>query len=340
MAVTLPDVSRLKVDTQIFYTKTIVDQIEARYPVVKKMKKSNIKIWTGGSEVQMPITYERNNQTQHYAKGEQMGSSTESKRSYAKHELVYTQTPIKYDVEDFTENNGSQVTIDTIAAEVEAAQMGQIYTLSQNGYGIYDGSTLQASAPTSKQPLSLNAALTHDTTYNGIENYGGITRGAQTDYFNGVSGDGTNTAVDSAVGVSYSQWDFMVDSCLKHGAKRSSLMAVCGADLYLKWKSLVRAKESGLTASSDMFKVGFAAFSIDGVDIVLDDNCPASTFYMLDMDSWMWYISSKRNFLVTDFKWQGEQNDGIDEWLSRVLIAHTGLVCNKPRNNYMTVAMS
>jgi len=53
----------------------------------------------------------------------------------------------------------------------------------------------------------------------------------------------------------------------------------------------------------------------------------------------MWYISAKRNFLVTDFKWQGEQNDGIDEWLSRVLVAHTGLVCNKPRNNFMTVNM-
>ena len=340
MAVELPDVSRLKTDTQIYYTKTIVDQIEARYPIVKKMKKSNIKIWSGGSEVQMPITYERNNQTQHYAKSEQMGSATENKRSYAKHTLRYTQTPVKYDVEDFTENNGSQVTIDTIAAEVEAAQMGQIFTMSQNGFGIYDGSDLQASAPTSKQPLSLNAALTHNTTYNGVGSYGGITRDSQTDYFNGVSGDGSNNDVNDLVPVTYAQWDFMVDSCLKFGAKRGSLMAVCGSALYLKWKSLVRAKESGLTAASDTFKVGFAAFSIDGVDIVLDDNCPDNTFYLLDMDSWMWYISQKRNFLVTDFQWQGSQNDGIDEWLSRVLVAHTGLVCNKPRNNYFTVNMS
>ena len=340
MAVTLPDVSRLKVDTQIMYTKTLVDQIQERYPLVKKMKKSNIKIWTGGSEVQQPITIERNNQTQHYAKGEQMGSSTESKRSYAKHTLRYTQTPIKYDVEDFTENNGEAVTIETIGAEVEAAQLGQIYTMSQNGYGIFDGSNV--ATPSAKQPLSINAALTYDETNSrgGSGTYGGITRTAQGDFFSGVSGTASSNTVQTATTASYSQWDFMVDSCLKHGAKRGSLMAVCGSALYLKWKSLVRSKESGLTAASDMFKVGFAAFSIDGVDIVLDDNCPASAFYMLDMDSWKWYISSKRNFLVTDFEWQGKQNDGIDEWLARVLVSHTGLVCDKPRNNYISLNMS
>jgi len=340
MAQTLPDVSRLKVDTQIMYTKTLTDQIQERYPLVKKMKKSNIKIWTGGSEVQSPITIARNNQSQVYAKGEQMGSSTETKRSYTKHTLTYMQTPIKYDVEDFTENNGEAVTVETIGAEVEAAQLGQIYTLSQFGYGIYDGSTV--TTPTAKQPMSINAALTYDSTNNrgGVANYGGITRSAQGDIFSGVAGTSASNTVQTATGVTYAQWDYMVDSCLKHGAKRGSLLAVCGSALYLKWKALVRAKESGLSAPSDMFKVGFAAFSIDNVDIVLDDNCPANTFYMLDMDSWQWYISAKRNFLVTDFEWQGRQNDGIDEYLSRVLLAHTGLVCSKPRNNYLSLNMS
>ena len=201
MAVTLPDVSRLKVDTQIMYTKTLVNQIEERYPVIRKMKKSNIKTWTGGSEVQMPITIARNNQTQHYAKGEQMGSSTESKRSYAKHNLRYTQTPIKYDVEDFTENNGQQVTIDTVGAEVEAAQLGQIFTMSENGFGLYNGS-LKTDGDYAKVPLSLNAALTDEIAYGGQLTYGGIGRTGQTDYFNGVSGDGTNTNIDDAVGVS------------------------------------------------------------------------------------------------------------------------------------------
>jgi len=338
MAITLPDVSRLQVDTQIMYTKTLIDQIEERYPIVKRMKSGNRRSWDGGSEVQMPITFERNNQTQHYATGEQLGSSTETKRTYSKFTMRKTQTPIKYDADDFIENNGQYVTIDTVQAEVEAAQLGQIFTMSQNGFGIYNGSTVAEPSP--KEPLSLNAALTHNTSVGGQQSYGGISRNVQTDFWNGVSGsDETNVDVTNAVGVTYGQWDFMVDSCLKHGAKRKKLLAICGSALYRQWKSLVRAKEGSLTVPGDSLKVGFSSFMIDDVEIALDDNCPASTFYMLDMDSWMWYISSKRNFLVTDFEWQGKQNDGIDEYLARVMVAHTGLVCNKPRNNYFTTAM-
>lgn len=338
MAVTTPDTDRLRVDTQIMYTKTIWNQIEDRNPVIRKMRKTSI-MYTGGSEVQIPVTIERNNQTQHYGIGEQMNSSTESKRSYAKHTLIYTQTPMKYDVRDEVENNGALATINTISAEVDSAQTGQIYTLSRNAFGLY-GSDSTITNPTSKEPLSLNAALTHDITIGGRLDYGGITRSTQTDFWNGVSGDGdTITDATTQVGVSYAQWDHMVDSCLKHGGKRNRLMAIAGSKLFHKWKSLVRAKENSLDTSGELFKVGFASFSIDNVEIVLDDNCPADTFYMLDMDTWQWYISSKRNFKVTDFKWQGDMNDGIDEYLGRVLLSHTGMFCNKPRNNYFTTNM-
>ena len=121
---------------------------------------------------------------------------------------------------------------------------------------------------------------------------------------------------------------------------RKNLLAVAGSALYRKWKSLVRAKEGDVNRSGDLAKAGFAAFSIDGVEIVLDDNCPASYFYMLDMSTWEWRISSKRNFKVTKFVWQAEQNNGVDEYLARVLLAHTGLICWKPQNNYITSNMS
>jgi len=339
MAVTEPDMSRLDADTQLFYTKTIWDQIKARYPVVSKMKTKNIRSYSGGTEIQIPVITERNNQTEHYKTGQQMGSGTEAKRSYAKFTMVKTQTPIKYDCDDFIENNGTAVTIDTIAAEVAAAQEGLIYELSRNGFGLYDGAL--DDPDTTKEPLSLNAALTHNPALGGLATYGGITRTSQDDFWNGVSGtDSTNIDLGDAAPVSYDQWDFMVDSCMKHGAQRNRLMAICGSGLYRKWKNLVRAKESGLSAGGSKFTVGFSEFSIDGVDIVLDDNCPASTFYMLDMDTWQWWISSKRNFKVTEFDWQGKYNNGIDEYLARVLLAHTGMICTKPRNNYITTSMN
>jgi hypothetical protein len=73
--------------------------------------------------------------------------------------------------------------------------------------------------------------------------------------------------------------------------------------------------------------------------MVLDDNCPAGMFLMLDLETWQWRIHPSRNFNTTPFEWQGKLNSGIDEYLARTLVAHC-LCCNKPRNNYMATAMA
>jgi hypothetical protein len=336
MAVTL-SVDQLTADTQELYLRTVEDQVHDRIPLVHKLKKLKRVVTKGGRYVTKPLRYAKNTQTQNYATGAPMNSGTENKRTAAKFNWRKTTTPIKYTCDDEIENDGEQAIVDTIAEEVKSAQEDMMDSLSLNFFGIYNGSTV--ASPGTTDPLSLNAAFYGGaTTYGGLAVYGGITRSAIGDWWDGNVDDGT--ARNNPTTVSFNHWDYMVDKCLQHRGNRKSLLAVCGSTLYHKWKSLVRAKEAEIDITGMLAKAGFASFSIDGVELVLDDNCPANYFYMLDLETWEWRISPKRNFKVTPFKWQGEVNQGVDEYLARILLAHTGLICWKPRNNYMATNMA
>jgi len=131
----------------------------------------------------------------------------------------------------------------------------------------------------------------------------------------------------------------MVDSVIKHRGNRKDLLAICGSSIYRKWKALVRTESRGPEQDGMLAKAGFASFSIDGVELVLDDNCPSGYFYLLDLSTWKWYCNSHRNFKLTQFRHQAEYNNGTDEYLARIFLAHN-LCCTKPRNNYFTSNMS
>lgn len=337
MAVTIV-VDQLTADTQDLYLGTVEDQVHDRIPLIHKMRRLNRVITKGGRNIVKPLRYGKNTQTQSYIKGATLDSGTEAKRTAASFPWVYTQTPIKYDIDDEIMNIGDSQITDTIAEEVKSAQEDQVDSLSENMFNLWSGTegSHTNDAPAGSM-LSLKAALIYDEgTYHGKAIYGGITRTAADDWFHGNVDDGT---LGNPTTVDFHHWDYMVDTCLKYRGNRKSLLAICGSALYRKWKSLVRAKEREVDISGMMAKAGFASFSIDGVEIVLDDNCPASTFYMLSLESWEWRISPVRNFKVTPFKWQGENNNGIDEYLARVLLAHN-LVCWKPRLNYVATNMT
>ena len=339
MAVTL-SVDQLTADTQKLYLRTVEDQVHDRIPFIYKLRRKRRVITKGGKKVVKPIRYAKNTQTQHYVKGQTLSSGTESKRTAAEFGWAFTQTPIKYDVEDEILNDGDNQIVDTIAEETKAAQEDQVDTLSQNFFGQYvtAGTVTDVDSIPAGSPLSINAAFYGaDNAYGGHATYGGIARTAVGDWWDGNVDD--CATINTATSVSYNQWDFMVDKCMQYKANRTDLMAVTGSALFRKWKSLVRAKEADIDISGMMAKAGFASFSIDGIELVLDDNVADDYLYMLDMSSWEWRISPKRNFEVKPFEWQGKTNNGIDEYLSRVMLAHQ-LVCWKPRVNYMATNMS
>ena len=340
MAVTI-NVDRLTSDTQDFFLRTVEDEVHDRIPVVYKMRRMKRVITKGGKWIKKTVKYAKNTMTQHYGKNQIMESGTEDKRTQMRFRMRHTQIPIKYDVEDLVMNDGDVATVDTVKAETQAAQEDMMDKLSENFFGqfVTPGTVTPSGSIPTYAPYSFNAAFYGaSATYGGFASYGNLTRGAVNDWADGLVDD--LTTINAATVVSFDHWDLMVDSCLKHRGNRKRLLAVCGAALFRKWKSHVRSKEAGIDIKGMLAKAGFAAISIDGVELVLDDNVADNYFYMLELGTWEWRISPKRNFQVTKFKWQGENNDGVDEWLARVMLTHTGMICWKPRNNYMATNMS
>ena len=352
MAVTTPssiNVTQLSIDTQQYIDDTLVDQVYDRIPFIYKLYRNKRVVISGGDRIELRLNYGKNTQTQVYTSTDTMNSDTESKRTLAYIEWTLAQTPIKYTVDDLIRNRSPQRVLDTVAAESDAAQMSLKDQISQMFFGVYgalDSTTM--SARPANYPWSMPSILWYNTagesdstTYDyGSDTYAGITRSTNTDWWLGISGTASSAYPDTAVDVSFDTWDYIVDSCMKHGAQRNNLLAVCGSTLFRKWKALVRTESQGPIQTGEMMDAGFPSFKVDGIsEIVLDDNCPDNYFYMLDLDSWTWYVNSHRNFQVTPFVWQGQHNNGTDEYLARILLAHN-LTCNKPRNNYFTAAMA
>lgn len=327
MTVTI-DVSRVATDTRELYERTVIDQVHDRIPLIYKLRKMRRVITRGGTKIREPMTFGKNTQTEHYGMGDPMGSSTEDKRTAAVFGWTNTQTPIKYNAEDFLDNSGDEQVVDTIAAEVSAAQEDMLDSLSESFY---------ATSVSGDAPLSIFSALLYSTT----ATYGGILRTADNDALasSPVSNQwfAGNNCSDAAT-ATLANFRIAVSAIMRHRGNRNNLLAITTPAIFLKYQSLLDAK-SNLRQDGMMAKAGFTAFTIDGIEMVLDDNCPSGYLLILDLMTWKWRINPKRNFKLTDFKWQGEVNDGVDEYLARILLRHQ-LYCIKPRNNLVFTSMS
>jgi len=348
MAVTTDStITRIGADTREYFFGTLIDQVFDRIPLIYKLRRMKRVIVRGGRELKWPVSYGKNTQSQIYEPGDPLYASTETKRTLATAGWTYMTIPIMYDVEDEVANDGNEVITDTIKAEVSSAQESFMDQLSQTfygNYGVLDSTTV--SAPTTGKPYSIPSALwfytnggTGATNFDGgLDTYGGITRSAVGDWWLGNTGTAPTHYAQTEVDVSPETWDYAVLSCMKKRGSRSNLLAVCGPTLWAKWKSWARTENRGNEQKGMLAKVGFTAFTIDDIELVLDDNCPDNYFYMLDLSTWKWFINARRNFKMTPFVWQAQTANGADEYLARILLAHN-LVCTKPCNNYFTANM-
>jgi len=337
MAVSSVDISRVEADTRDFYSRTVVDQVHDRIPLIYKLRQMRRVITKGGTNIRLPLRFGKNTQTQHYIKGQPMGSGTEDKRTAAKFGFMNTQTPIKYDLDDFLNNNGDEQIVDTIQAEVKSAQEDMVDSLSDTFF--------TTSENVAGEPYGLMAALSYNTTYGGMANYGGITRGTGDNDPIALADSGTAPVTwfggwvyTSALSATMSNLRKGINACMMKRGNRNDMLILTTPGIFMKYQALLDAKHA-LKQDGMMAKAGFTAMTIDGIEMVLDDNCPADHLFILSLTTWQWRINPKRNFKLTGFKWQGEVNDGVDEWLARIVLRHN-LVCDKPIANLVYTSMS
>jgi hypothetical protein len=240
-----------------------------------------------------------------------------------------TQLPVTYDVDDQIEGEGDAATapvkvVDTI---VEAGQTGMRKHLNTLLYG--------AAADAGKATFQgLRSALTHDTTYGGL---GRLIATPLNTWWQGASL--ADTYVDQAVATvpTMAMLRHAATHCRRHVKPNTRLYCITSEQIYAQFVSQAEARNIYTTEGVRLLKYGFASFMVDtNIEMVCDSYLTTSShptwFFLLNPETWEFRIKPERNFKMTPFKWLGEQANGLDKMLARILVAGN-LICRKPNAN-------
>jgi len=315
------NIDQLNTDTRKFYDRTLTDQVHDRIPLIHKLRRMKRVITRGGTQIQIGLKYARNTQSEHYTMGSILNSGNDTKRTAAVFDWRYKNTPIKYTGEDEIKNQGDTQIFDTVSEEIEAGQEDCMEYLSDVLF-----ESTSPGTDTSAIPQGLNSALDLTSTY------GEITRSST------VNAWWRGSVVSTGKTVSLAEFRSGYQTIAQYRVNFKNVLCITTKSIFQKFQALLQPHVN-TPIVGEMAKAGFRSMSIDGIEIVIDDNVPDDYFYMLDLSTWQWRINPVRDFKLTDFKWQGENNNGTDEYLARILLAHNW-VCNKPRANQVWTSMT
>jgi hypothetical protein len=255
------------------------------------------------------------------------------------------QFPLKYDVDEWSQNHPSGDTqlLDLADFLTKKGQRGVKLALQKMIYNI--NPTTGAGSETgvadgSKFFQSLLSALDHDVTY------GTLTRTISTDtntWWQGADPAGptwTSSSQGTATNISIAnlrKWIIPVQYYLE---QPQDLYVVMCPTLWNKLRAEMESHQI-YQADGESMKYGIQKMWLDGHQIVADpflEVTPSGVtstknwVFLLNMADWELRIHTKRNFLVTDFKWQGENSKGYDYWLARIMLMGN-MCCWKPNGS-------
>ena len=190
-------------------------------------------------------------------------------------------------------------------------------------------------------------ALTHDATY------GHLARSttATNVWWQGASVGQSYTDQGTALACTIENFRLMYGAILLNGGDRSKLLAITGQTNYFNLRRQaemqMKSVEPGPLAK---YGAGYDSMMIDGIEIVSEpylenarfNSSYATTkkyFYILNLSDWELRLHPERAFSMTEFFWQGNINNGQDEYLARIMLMGN-LVCWRPAGSILRTNVS
>ena len=123
---------------------------------------------------------------------------------------------------------------------------------------------------------------------------------------------------------------------------KSDLLIVMCPTLFNKLRAEMESKaiyntDLNRALSNDIANQGFNKMILDGhmvadVPFLQESDTTKTWVFILNLNDWELRISTARNFKMTEFEWQGKNTNGVDYYLSRLLVAGN-LMCWKPNGS-------
>ena len=341
----------------------IRNQVFLKSPLMAALVDAKKINWRGGTLISKPVQKANaDSLAQDYTVNEPMTAQRKTVMETPQFHLKFKQIPIVYDVQEELMN---QAATDSNAKILDLVETLTRITLSGIRISLYkniwyDGLITNAS-DTQSGVQSIRHAL-YCAVADSSTTYGGITRTSSgtaasivNQWWQGADINmwASSTANATSCAASIDTFRKAKDACDEHLDDTPNYLAITGPKNYRRLKAYVDAKRVD-TSNGSLAKYGFDTFTIDGVQVVKDaflteanlagweagaTNYPDEAFVLLNINDWEFRIAPSRNFKMTPFKWQGDQPNGLDQHMARVLLA-ANLVCWKPNGSILLNAMN
>jgi hypothetical protein len=327
--------------TRELFVRSLVDQVYYRTPFIEELQRRRQITHTAGKYIERLIdTDEIDDLMQVYTANSALTDAKKTTLEKPRFTWRLWQLPLRYDVDEELQNvhGGKEITLLNLAKHlVTKGQRACKLWLDKQVFN--NGSTTGIADGTVTSLQSLVSGLDHDVTY------GTISRTWSTgtnDYWQGADPSGLNESVStSGQGTAYNltkanirKWVNETDVA-HHMEGADDLMILMCPTLWNKLAAQFEAHleyKPGSKQSQGIRSMIFDGHEIVSVPYLQTTSTMKTWLFILNLRHWELRIHSMRNMKMTDFKWQGENANGYDYHLARIL-GQGNLVCWKPNSS-------
>ena len=349
--------SDLSEATRELFIRSVKDQVFMTIPILEELMRRSKVTYSGGTNIERLVdTDEMDDLGQPYTANEPLTDGKKDVLDKPSFSWKYYQHPMKYDVDEYLQNHTASAKeiklLDLADFLVRKSQRGIRIALRNMMYNV-DPQTRVGNetgvGDSTKKFQSLLSALDHDVT-----TYGTISRavaGSNT-WWLGADPEGrvdqiSSSSQNTAYNISVSNIRKWIVPIEQYAEKSSDLYIVMCPTLWNTVRAELEAKGT-VTLNKDKMRYGIQSFMLDGMEIVKDpylehgygtSGTTENWVFILNLSDWELRIHTDRNFKQTDFVWQGDQANGYDHWLARIMLAGN-LMCWKPNGSMWLMNVS
>lgn len=334
--------------TRELFVKGLVDQVHMRTPVIEELQRREQVNHTGGKYIERLIdTADIDDLVQTYETNDSL--TDEKKTTLEKPRFTWrkTQIPLRYDADEELENISADKTIQLLNLAKHLVTKGHRGLKKWFETQMFNSGSATPIADGDKTNWqSLVSALNHDTTYGTISR--SFSAGTH-DEWQGADPAALNENVStSAQDTSYTltknnlkKWINETDVADSMDSPEDLMILMCPT----LWDKLAAEMEAhtiykaGKKQSQGIVSMIYDGHEIVQVPYLQRTSTMRSWVFILNLRYYELRIHTKRNFKLTPWKWQGEQSNGYDFMLARILL-QGNFVCWKPKSSMWLSSVS
>jgi hypothetical protein len=327
--------------TRELFERSLKSEVYIRLPFYEELVRRNQINFSGGKYIERLVDMdEMDDLAQAYTSNEVLTDEAKDMLDKPRFTWKKIQIPVRYPADWAIQNENADSDaqlLDLPEFLVKKAHRAARLKMMKNAFNA--GSTTGRS-DTQKEFQSLVSGLDHDVQY------GTLARTLSTNTRNwwqgadpsGLTRGGLTSSQATATNLTISnirKWINETDVAHYMEAKSDLYIMMCPT-LFNKLRAEMESKMI-YKPTGDTQRQGFSKMELDGHTVVdvpyLQESATTKLWvFIVNLNDWELRISSERNFKMTDFVWQGQNTNGVDYYLARILIAGN-LCCWKPNGS-------